>query len=57
MKMFWFMVWHIEHWLVERCHHCHSMKVDKLEGTEEKNIYKAKYKCFKCGAIAKVEEI
>ena len=56
IKMFWFMIWNMEHWLIEKCHYCNSMMIDKIEGNDEEHIYHAKYKCLNCGATAKVIE-
>lgn len=41
---------------MECCHYCKSVNIQVLEGKDDGNIYKAKYKCLKCGATANVTE-
>ena len=51
------------HWItaykygaIECCHYCGGINIQILEGADDGNIYKAKYKCLKCGATASVTE-
>ena len=41
---------------MERCHYCGSLEIQILDSGEDGNVYKAKYKCLKCGATASATE-
>ena len=43
--------------LIECCEVCGSLKiVVKKDIRENKRVYRAKYKCLNCGAVARVKE-
>lgn len=53
---YWFMIGNKGFGLIESCGVCNSMKVVRVNFRENKQIYRAKYKCLNCGAVARIKE-
>lgn len=53
--MYWLM--HCDYGLLEKCSYCGSLKIVAVESKTDGKLYKAKYKCMDCGAVAEVAEV
>lgn len=42
--------------LVECCHYCNSIHIQKIASWDVNNVYLATYKCLECGATADIQE-